>query len=108
MTNVSRFPWQRIAIWAVVLGLLVSVFADSGNWANFPLHALYRVLIVAGAGVAGWLLNLFVGNYVGMGTHVIESMGVFRFSDETPKKIENGFIFVLALVGAIFSLFFVK
>lgn len=108
MTNVSSFPWQRIAVWAVVLGLLGSVVADWGEWNRFPLNLLYRVLIVAAAGIGGWLLNVFVGNYVGMGTHVIESMGVFRFSEETPKKIENGFIFVLALVGAILAMIVIK
>jgi hypothetical protein len=108
MTNVSSFPWQRILVWGLVLGILVSIFADWGAWESFPAHTLYRVLIVIAGGVTGWLLNVLAGNYVGMGTHVIESMGVFKFSDDTPKKIENGFIFTCALVAAILSVFFVK
>ena len=48
-------------------------------------------------------MNLFFGFYIGMATNVIESMGIFRFSGETPKKIENGFIFVVALVAALLA-----
>ena len=103
MSDLKQFPWLRILIWALVLGLLVSVWRDWGRWGEFPLNALWRVLVTAAGGVAGWVLNLFTGNYVGMGTNVIESTGMFRFSEETPKKIENGFIFVVALVAAIIS-----
>jgi hypothetical protein len=100
---IKQFPWLRILIWAVVLGLLVSLWADWGQWSAFPLNALYRILITAAGGVAGWITNIYVGNYVGMGTNVIESTGMFRFSDEAPKKIENGFIFVMSLAAAIIS-----
>ena len=62
----------------------------------------------AAGGVAGWIMNLFTGFYIGMATNVIESMGLFRFSGETPKKIENGFIFVVALVGAIIAAFVIR
>ena len=108
MSDFGPFPWQRILIWAVVLGIPVSLLADWGAWDRFPLHALYRVLIVAAGGIAGWLMNYFVGTYVGMGTNVIESMGVFKFSSETPKKIANGFIFVVSLVGAILAFFLIR
>ena len=108
MSDFGSFPWQRIAIWALVLGVPISLLADWGAWDRFPLHAVYRVLIVAAGGIAGWLMNYFVGTYVGMGTNVIESMGVFKFSSETPKKIANGFIFVMSVVGAILALVLVK
>jgi hypothetical protein len=103
LSKVKQFPWLRILIWALVLGVLVSVFKDWGNWERFPMNALWRVLIVGAGGIVGWLMNLLGGFYVGMGTNVIESMGLFRFSSETPKKIENGFIFVVSLVAAIIA-----
>jgi hypothetical protein len=108
MTNVSSFPWQRILIWALVLGIPISLLADWGQWDQLPLNTVYRVLIVAAGGFAGWLLNVFAGNYVGMGTHVIESMGVFKFSNDVPKKIESGFVFMVAIVGAVLALFIVR
>src|SRR6476646_3061999 len=103
MSDLKTIPWQRILIWALVLGVPLSLWLDWGQWSQLPLNMLYRVLITAVGGVVGWVLNLFTGGYVGMTTHVIESTGIFRFSDEAPKKIENSFIFVLALVGDIFS-----
>jgi hypothetical protein len=103
MADLKTFPWMRILIWALVLGLLVSLWRDLGQWGEFPLNALFRILITAAGGIAGWVLNLFMGNYVGMGTNVIESTGMFRFSDEAPKKIENGFIFVASLVAAVIA-----
>lgn len=101
LDNIKQFPWMRIMTWALVLGIGVSLFTDWGNWDHFVPNALWRILIVAAGGVVGWIMNIFTGFYIGMATNVIESMGLFRFSSETPKKIENGFIFMLALVGAI-------
>jgi len=101
MSVLSNFPITRIAGWAVVLGLLVSLLKDWGDWGSFPVNALLRVLIVAAGGIAGWLLNIFFGGYVGMGTNVIESTGMFKFSSDTARKIENVFIFLLSLVGAL-------
>ncbi len=103
LSNLKQFPWLRILIWALALGILASLYKDWGSWDRFPLNTLWRVLIVAAGGIAGWLMNLFTGFYVGMATNVIESTGLFRFSSETPKKIENGFIFVVSLVGAIIA-----
>jgi hypothetical protein len=103
LSNLGAFPWRRILVWALVLGVIVSLFADWGAWDRLPLNTLWRVLIVAAGGLAGWLLNVLFGFYVGMGINVIESMGIFRFSSDTPKKIENGFIFVSAVVGAIIA-----
>ena len=108
MTNLKEFPWKRILIWALVLGVLASLFADWGAWDRLPLNTLWRVLITAAGGVIGWLLNVLTGYYVGMATQVIESTGIFRFSSDTPKKIENGFIFVVSLVAAIIAWIVVK
>ncbi|MFL5734937.1 MAG: hypothetical protein ACJ78Q_17405 [Chloroflexia bacterium] len=101
MARISGFPWQRVLVWAVVLGLIATLLRDWGAWDRVAVNGAWRVLIVAAAGVVGWLMYLFFGLYITMATNVIESMGMFRFSGETPKKIENGFIFVVALVGAI-------
>src|SRR4051812_30313309 len=103
MSNIKQFPWLRILVWALVLGVIASLFKDWGAWDRFPVNAVWRILIVVAGGVIGWILNVFAGFYVGMATHVIESTGLFRFSTETPKKIENGFIFVVALVAAILA-----
>ena len=103
MVKLSEFPWQRVLIWALVLGLGASLIRDWGAWDHFPVNAAWRVLIVAAGGIVGWGMNLFFGFYIGMATNVIESMGIFRFSGETPKKIENGFIFVVALVAALLA-----
>lgn len=108
MSKLNQFPWQRILIWAVVLGILASLYRDWGVWDRLPVNTLWRVLIVAAGGLVGWVFNLFFGNYIGMATNVIESMGIFRFSGEATKKIENGFIFVLALVGALLSIVFIR
>ena len=108
MSDFKQFPWLRILIWALVLGLLASLWADWGQWGDFPLNALWRVLITAAGGIVGWVMNVFIGNYVGMGTNVIESTGMFRFSEETPRKIENGFIFIVSLVGAIISMLVIR
>ena len=104
----SAFPWKRIMVWALVLGVAVSLLADWGEWDRLATNTLQRVLVVALGGLAGYLLNMFFGNYVGMGTHVIESMGVFKFSSDTQQKIQNGFIFTLALVGALAAIIFVR
>ena len=104
----SAFPWKRILIWALALGVPVSLFADWGEWDRLPVNTLLRVVVVAVGGLSGYVLNLFFGNYVGMGTNVIESMGVFKFSSDTEQKIENGFIFTMALVAALASLLFVR
>jgi hypothetical protein len=103
MSVLNSFPVARVLGWAVVLGLLVSLLRDWGDWGTFPVNALLRVLIVAAGGIVGWLINIFAGGYVGMGTNVIESTGLFRFSSDAGRKIENVFIFVFALLGAIVS-----
>jgi hypothetical protein len=54
------------------------------------------------------VLNFFAGNYVGMGTNVIESMGMVKFSNDTPRKIENSFVFVGSLVAAILAAIFIR
>jgi len=108
MANLRSFPWKRILVWAVLLGILVSVIADWGEWERFPLTALYRILVVAIGGVGGWLLDSFFGNYVSLGTHVIESMGIFKFTGEAQTKISNGFIFMVALVAAILAMIFIQ
>ena len=103
MMKISEFPWQRVVIWALALGLGASLVSDWGAWDRFPANAAWRVLIVAAGGMLGWVMNVFFGFYIGMATNVIESMGIFRFSAETPKKIENGFIFVVSLVAALLA-----
>jgi hypothetical protein len=105
--DVVKRNWRRIIIWAVVLGTIASLIADWGEWDRFALNLLLRVLITALGGVAGLVLNYFAATYVGMGTNVIESTGMIRFSNDTPQKIENSFVFVGALVGAIISMIFV-
>jgi hypothetical protein len=100
--------WLKIVIWAVVLGLLASLLADWGQWSQFFPSGLWRILIVGAGCVVGLVLNYFAGNYVGMGTNIIESMGVVKFSDDTPRKIENSFVFVGALVAAIAAFLFIR
>src|SRR4051812_19866617 len=100
--------WPRIAVWAVVLGVLTTLIGDWGEWDRFLVNLLWRILIVAIGGLAGLILNFFASGYVAMGTNVIESMGVVRFSEDRDAKIANAFIFALALVGAIVALIFVK
>ena len=100
-------PWRRIAVWAVLLGFLASAWAEWGRWNAFPTHFALRVIIVAAAGLIGYIMDRFFGFYVGMGTNVIESFGIIKFSSDTQQKIENGFIFVVALVGMIAGATFV-
>lgn len=100
--------WQRILIWAVVLGVIASLIADWGEWDRFLLNLLWRILIAAVGGLVGLALNYFAGNYVGMGTNVIESTGLIRFSNDTQQKIENSFVFVGAFVAAIFAMILIK
>jgi hypothetical protein len=107
MDALSR-NWLRILIWAVVLGSIASIIVSWGQWDKFFINWLWRILIVALGGIVGLLLNYFGGTYVGMGTNIIESMGVVRFSDDTPRKIENSFVFVGALVAAIASAIFIR
>jgi hypothetical protein len=95
-------------VWAVVLGLIATLIADWGEWDRFLLNLLWRILITAVGGVVGLLLNFFAGNYVGMGTNVIESMGIVKFSNDTHRKIENSFVFVGALVAAIAAAIFIR
>ena len=106
METIKR-NWLRVLIWALVLGVLASLLADWGEWDRFGLNLLWRLLIVAVGGVVGLLLNYFAGNYVSMGTNVVESMGITKFGDDTLQKIENSFVFVGALLGAIVALLFV-
>jgi hypothetical protein len=107
MTVLSR-NWQRIIIWAVGLGLVATLIADWGEWDKFALGLAWRVLIAAAGGLAGLLLNYFFGHYITMGTNVIESMGITTFSDDKHQKIENGFVFMGALVGAILGMIFIR
>jgi hypothetical protein len=99
--------WPLIVIWALVLGIFASLIADWGEWARVPLNIAWRVLIAGVGGVAGLILNYFAGTYVGMATNVIESTNMIRFSGDTHQKIENTFIFVGALVGAILAAIFI-
>lgn len=99
--------WLRILIWALVLGVLVSLLADWGEWDRFGTNLLRRILIITVGGAVGLILNYFGGNYVSMGTNVIESMGITKFSGDARRKIENTFIFVGAFLGAIVALLFI-
>ena len=98
----------RVAIWAVVLGLLSTLIADFGEWDHFLTNLLWRMLIIATGGFLGVLLNYFAGNYVAMGTNVIESMGTVKFSEDKMQKIQNGFVFVCALTAAILAMIFIR
>ena len=106
MATISR-NWLRILIWALVLGLIASLIADWGEWDRFFLNLLWRILICIGGGIAGLILNVFAGGYVNMGTNVIESMRITRFSNDTPQKIENSFVFVGVLTAAILAMIFI-
>lgn len=106
MAAITR-NWLRILIWALVLGLLVSLIADWGEWDRFLVNLVWRVLISIGGGAVGLILNVFFGGYVNMGTNVIESMRITRFSNDTPQKIENAFAFTGVFVAAILSMIFV-
>jgi hypothetical protein len=106
MEALSR-NWVKIVVWSLTLGLIASIIVDWGNWDRFFVNLLWRILIVAAGCIGGLVLNYFAGNYVGMGTNVIESMGVVKFSNDTQKKIENSFIFVGALAGAVLSAIFI-
>lgn len=106
METVKR-NWLRILIWALALGALVSLLADWGEWDRFGVNLLWRILIITVGGLLGLILNYFAGNYVSMGTNVIESMGITKFSGDAHRKIENSFIFVGALLGAIVALLFI-
>lgn len=105
--DVVKRSWLRVLIWALVLGVLASLLADWGEWDRLPVNLLWRILIVALGGLLGLVLNYFAGNYVSMGTNVIESMGITKFSSDAHQKIENSFIFVGALLGAILALIFI-
>jgi hypothetical protein len=107
MEALSR-NWMKMVVWALVLGVIASLIVDWGQWDRFFPGVLYRILIVGAGCVVGLVLNYFAGNYVGMGTNIIESMGVVKFSNDTPRKIENSFIFVCALVAAIAAAIFVR
>ena len=106
MAVISR-NWLRIVIWGVVLGVSASLIADWGEWDRFLVNMVWRVLIAMIGGVLGLLLNYFAAGYVNMGTNVIESMGITRFSSDTDRKIENSFVFVGALTAAILSAIFI-
>jgi hypothetical protein len=107
MEALSR-SWQKIVVWAIVLGGLATLIADWGEWDRFLPNLLWRILITALGGVAGLVLNVFAGTYVGMGTNVIESTGMIKFSDDAHQKIENSFIFICSLVAAILSAIFIR
>lgn len=105
--NIAK-SWQKIAVWAVVLGLIVSLLADWGEWDRFPVNLLWRVLITAVGGIIGVILDYFANFYVRMGTNIIESMNITRFSDDRYQKILNSFIFVLSLTAAILAMIFIQ
>ncbi len=107
MFQLRELPWRRVIIWALALGIVVSIIDDWGRWERLPVNLLLRVLIVAASGIIGLVLDSFGSTYVRMGTNVIESTGVFKFSNETQQKITNGFIFIMSLVGAITGLLFI-
>jgi hypothetical protein len=100
--------WLKIVVWAFTLGVITSLIADWGEWDRFLPNLLWRILITALGGVVGLVLNIFAGTYVGMGTNVIESTGIVKFSDDTHQKIENTFIFVGALIAAILAAIFIR
>ncbi len=102
-----RKKWPLIIMWALALGILASLWADWRHWDRLPLNLLWRVLIVAIGGVLGLVLDYFASIYIGMGTNVIESMGIVKFSADTHQKIQNTFIFVVALIAAIISIIFI-
>ena len=93
MEVVSR-NWLKIVVWSIVLGVIASLIVDWGQWDQFFPAVLWRILIV-GAGCV-------------VGPNIIESMGVVRFSNVTPRKIENSFVFTGALVAAIASVIFIR
>ena len=99
----------RIAVWTVVLGLISTLIADglSGEWDRFLPNLLWRMLFIAIGGFLGLLLNFFAGNYVSMGTNVIESTGMIKFGEDKMQKIENGFVFTVALTAAILTMIFI-
>ena len=107
MTTLRR-TWPLVLVWALVLGILFSLIADWGEWDRILINMLWRVLIAAVGGLLGLVLNYFAGNYVRMGTNVVESMGMARFSGDTGQKIANSFIFVGALLGAIAGALFIR
>ncbi len=100
--------WPRILTWALALGIITTLIADWGEWDRVLVNLLWRALIIAIGGIAGLVLNVFAGNYVTMATNVVESMGITRFSSDRDQKIENSFIFVLALVAAIVAAIVIK
>jgi membrane protein DedA with SNARE-associated domain len=102
-----RRALPKVAIWAVVLGLLATLLADFGEWDRFLTNLLWRILIVTIGGLVGLIINYFAGNYVAMGTNVIESTGMVKFSEDKFQKIENGFIFICALTAAILAAIFI-
>ena len=105
---VLRRTWPLILIWAVVLGVLFSLIADWGEWDRILVNMGWRVLISALGGLGGLVLNYFGGHSVGMGTRVVESMGITSFGEDRFKKIENSFVFVGALLGAIIGAIFIR
>src|SRR3712207_220363 len=105
MATVRR-TWPLIIMWALVLGVLFSLLADWGEWDRFVPNLLWRMLIIAIGGALGLVFNYFGANYVTMGTQVVESMGLTKFSGDTQRQIANTFIFVMAFVAAIIAAIF--
>lgn len=108
--QLKTFPLIRIVITGLIIGLLVSLFADLGKYgfgSDFLLQALARIGFSVGGGLAGWVLNLFSAGFTNMGLNVVRSTG-FEFSEDVDRKLLNTFIFVCAIVGAVISLLFVK
>jgi hypothetical protein len=100
--------WLKIVVWAIALGVIASLIADWGEWDRFLTNLLWRIVITAAGGIVGLVLNFFASGYVGMGTNIIESTGIVKFSDDTHRKIENSFLFVGALVAATIAAIFIR
>ncbi len=100
--------WQKILIWAVVLGLIATLIADFGEWDRFLVNLVWRVLITAIGGVVGVVPDYFASFYVKMGTNIIESMNITSFSDDRQQKILNAFIFMMSLLAAILAMIFIR
>jgi hypothetical protein len=107
MATLKR-TWLLVLVWALVLGVAGSLIADWGEWDRIGVNIVWRVLLAAIGGLLGIVLNYFAGFYVSMGTNVVESTGMFRFSGNVKQKIENAFIFVGALLVTLLSMLVIK
>lgn len=108
----SNYDWRKVTrlilMWSLVFGIIATLLRDLGAWDRLPLNLLWRILIVIMGGGIGLALDYFTGSYVGMSTSAIQSMGIIKFSSDTPQKITNTFIFVGALLGALAAWAFIR